>query len=155
MWKSSEYAKQYWRNYYFKNKKDIIEKRKIFRQKHQKRLNDISRDYHLTHKKEISESQKRWWNDHREENLTKLRKRSLKLRYGLTLEQVDEILIKQDHKCAICKIPLAETRRTIDHDHKTGKARGILCQTCNAGLGMFKENFGIFTEAIQYLKRNA
>lgn len=48
---------------------------------------------------------------------------------------MDEILIKQDHKCIICGISLKDTRVTIDHDHKTGMVRGILCTGCNVGLG--------------------
>lgn len=154
MWKSHDYAKQYWRDYYLNNEKAIKEKRKKYRQVHKKRLNEISKNYHLSHKEEMSENKKKWWADHHEENLRKLKERNLQSRYGLTLEQIDEMVIDQNHKCAICEVPLAETRRVIDHDHKTDKARGILCACCNAGLGMFRDDVAVMAKAIQYLKKH-
>jgi len=71
-------------------------------------------------------------------------------RYGLTLEQVDEILFKQNHKCAICDRSLKEMNRNIDHDHRTGKVRGILCHRCNAGLG-YVEDEDFLKKSLAYL----
>ncbi len=79
------------------------------------------------------------------------RKVDLKRKYGLLSEQVDELFIKQDHKCALCKKSLIETKRCIDHDHKTNVIRGILCNNCNAGLGYFNDDPKLLLEAIIYL----
>ena len=61
---------------------------------------------------------------------------------------------KQGHLCLLCKKPLVlENRKyAIDHDHKTGKFRGILHPHCNSGLGMFRDSVEMLEQAIIYLK---
>jgi hypothetical protein len=61
----------------------------------------------------------------------------LKIKFGITVAEYDALFLKQDKKCAACGFPPAGTRRPhIDHDHSTGKIRGILCHGCNVALGM-------------------
>lgn len=55
--------------------------------------------------------------------------------------------------CAICSKP-SRTRLHIDHNHKTGKYRGLLCSPCNIGLGHFKDSPSLLRKAIEYLKRS-
>ncbi len=61
----------------------------------------------------------------------------------------------QDNKCAICKKTVEENKRNlaVDHNHITGKIRGLLCNTCNSALGMFKGDLGtdLLEKAINYL----
>lgn len=76
----------------------------------------------------------------------------LKRNYGLSLEDFEGMLLKQDNKCAICSSNLS-TRPHIDHSHSTGKVRAILCQSCNVGLGHFKDNEEFLYSAIQYLNK--
>ncbi len=80
------------------------------------------------------------------------RKHQLK-RYGLTLEEYDVILAKQSHKCKICEIDETKLRikLAVDHDHKTGKVRGLLCDKCNRGIGLLNEDIGTMSKAIIYL----
>lgn len=59
----------------------------------------------------------------------------------------------QDGKCAICSTP--RSRLSVDHDHITGKNRGLLCSQCNWGLGQFRDNPQLLENAIRYLKENA
>lgn len=58
---------------------------------------------------------------------------SLKIKYGITPEQYDELLAKQEGKCAICdkEAEEFEVRLAVDHDHKSGEIRGLLCRYCN------------------------
>ena len=67
---------------------------------------------------------------------------SLKKRYKLTLDQYNEMYRKQESKCGICGIDESKITKklNIDHNHKTGKARELLCQKCNVALSYF-ENF--------------
>ena len=87
------------------------------------------------------------------------RKSNLKRNYGLTIEAYEAILCAQGNKCAICRMDLSESgtlkdrNSQVDHDHATGRVRGILCRTCNVGIGHLKENVGILEAAIVYLKR--
>src|SRR5436305_14191310 len=65
----------------------------------------------------------------------------LKRKFGLTLEQYDELLASQSGGCAICgDAPEAGTSLHIDHDHETGAVRGLLCVRCNNALGQLKED---------------
>jgi hypothetical protein len=81
----------------------------------------------------------------------------LRKKYGITLEWYRNTLAKQNNVCAICKQPETAVIRgkviamPVDHDHKTGKARGLLCTKCNQGLGLFRDNKDILQVAIQYL----
>lgn len=61
------------------------------------------------------------------------RARDLRLQrlYGITAAQYDEMLEAQDGKCAVCRKPPGKQRLNVDHDHKTGLVRGLLCWTCN------------------------
>ena len=82
-----------------------------------------------------------------------------KNKYGLTLEQYNSLLKKQNHVCAICNLP--ETSKhtngtlknlAVDHCHTTKEIRGLLCDNCNRGLGYFKDNAKSLKTAIEYLK---
>lgn len=74
--------------------------------------------------------------------------------YGLDKEDFLIMLNKCDSKCNICKEKIEGKALHIDHDHKTGKVRGILCKNCNNGLGMFCDNTSLLKEAVIYLKSN-
>lgn len=82
--------------------------------------------------------------------------------YGINYKDYLELLEKQNHRCAICNLILEETKSNngrenkhfnIDHDHKTGKIRGLLCTNCNRGTGMFSHNPLILFNAIKYIKK--
>jgi hypothetical protein len=75
--------------------------------------------------------------------------------YGVTLDEYNAMLTRQGWKCAICGTPAPEEGERsfpVDHDHKTGKVRAILCTGCNAGIGMFKENASALHAAVEYLQ---
>lgn len=76
----------------------------------------------------------------------------LKNKYNLTLEQYDLMLAAQDGKCRICAC-ISTTNLHVDHDHATGKVRGLLCSSCNTMIGLAKENPKILEGAIEYLSK--
>ena len=87
-----------------------------------------------------------------EENRERIRSREYEKKYGLTRNQVAQKLDDQDFKCLICSgtlLGVAEAK--VDHCHTTGKVRGLLCNTCNLGLGLFKDSEENLANAIQYL----
>lgn len=75
-------------------------------------------------------------------------------KYSITPEQWDEIFEAQDRCCAICKsvTPRYVDGWHVDHDHKTGKVRGILCQPCNHLLGKAKDDISFLYKVIDYLE---
>jgi hypothetical protein len=74
-------------------------------------------------------------------------------KHHITLEQYEEQLQRQNGCCAICKKPPKDGKRlVVDHDHETGKFRGLLHGECNSGLGMFKDDPLVCLEAAKYLQ---
>lgn len=72
--------------------------------------------------------------------------------YRLTEAQFGVMLGKQEGLCAVCTEPLGRGHKThVDHDHATGKTRGLLCHRCNRGIGQFRDNAGLLTTAAAYL----
>ena len=77
----------------------------------------------------------------------------LKRKYGITLDQYKQMEYDQDSKCAIClgSDPKGNGTWHVDHCHDTGKVRALLCNTCNQGLGQFKDDPDLLLAAIAYL----
>ena len=115
-------------------------------QEHREEHKVYSKKWHQKYKEEHNEQKRKYMQEHKEE----MKESHYRRTYGLSLQDIDEILIKQEHKCAICGKSLIETRRCIDHDHGTGKVRGILCVRCNSGLWSIEDG-GYFNKAIEYL----
>jgi hypothetical protein len=78
------------------------------------------------------------------------RERYLRITYNLTIELVEDLRAKQGGTCAICGT--SAKRLVIDHDHQTGRVRGLLCDPCNTGLGKLGDTVAAIERAIRYLK---
>ena len=84
------------------------------------------------------------------------RKYSLKKSFDITPEQYDLLFEKQGGLCAVCRKSCATGRRlAVDHCHKTGKIRGLLCAGCNRGLGFFMDSLENLEAAKKYLNENS
>lgn len=88
-------------------------------------------------------------------------KHHLRTRYNLSPAEYDEMAKTQDYKCAICNKDVTENIRankqialSVDHNHKTGAVRELLCMKCNYGLGYFKDNAEILINASEYIKKH-
>lgn len=77
----------------------------------------------------------------------------IKKQFNITSEDFNNLLKQQNHQCAICKNNNPEQHFDIDHCHKTGKVRGLLCRSCNMGLGYFKDSPSLLNKAADYLYR--
>lgn len=116
-----------------------------------------SRDSHQGACKPCTKTQhKLWVRTHRKQAALIELRRQCK-RYGITPEQYNKILVAQKSICKICgnsneSYKDGKHRLFIDHDHKTGKVRGLLCDACNRGLGYFKNEPKLLKNAIQYLE---
>ncbi len=74
---------------------------------------------------------------------------------GLDPNLIEEYLKNHDNCCEICGDKQTSKRLHVDHDHSTGKFRGVLCSGCNTGLGLFQEDIGRLLKAVQYLTIHA
>jgi len=83
-----------------------------------------------------------------------VRRAHLKRKYGLTLADYEAMLLAQGGGCAICGAPPPDGQSLhVDHDHDSGAVRGLLCFTCNAGIGMFDHDIDLLSAAVAYLHR--
>lgn len=93
-----------------------------------------------------------------EKYASEVRRIALRFSYGITPEDYDRMFKSQRGKCAICRS--SDTGQTgkrflcVDHDHKTGKVRGLLCRRCNRGLGLLNDSLKNIETAARYLKEN-
>lgn len=95
---------------------------------------------------------KEWREKNPEKVVSNNIKSKLRLGYNLTVEDYNVMLAKQKGVCAICETPCPTKRSlAVDHDHKTGLVRGLLCTNCNNGLGRFKDDKKLLTKALKYL----
>lgn len=75
-----------------------------------------------------------------------------KCRYGIDVNEVETMFVKQQGTCAICNREFTILRDLqVDHDHSTGQVRELLCQKCNTGIGYFQEDITVLSRAIDYL----
>ena len=105
----------------------------------------------------VTELSKGWKKSNPDKVKQSGRRTKLKKLYGLSPETLSEIWIAQNKSCKICKRPLSlsatekSSKPHVDHDHVSGVVRGLLCLTCNTGLGMFGDSAGLLEAAKQYL----
>lgn len=95
--------------------------------------------------KKNKKKSKEWY----ENNKEKIKDWELQNKYGITIEQYNIMIKSQDNKCIICE---KEDKLFVDHNHDTGKVRGLLCHFCNAGLGCFRDNINNLKQAIKYIE---
>lgn len=103
---------------------------------------------HLYHKKKMQDPEyKKYFNDL---NWA----RNLRVKFGITPEEYYALLEEQNGVCAICLGVNKDGKRlSVDHNHDTGKVRGLLCQRCNLCIGQFEENQETLLRAVDYLLR--
>ncbi len=121
---------------------------------HEKRL-AYERQYRADNIDKLRAANSKWAREARKKDPLRLRRRSLRLLYNITLEEYESLLAAQDGVCSICKTPPTNEHHGVlhvDHCHTGGQNRGLLCHRCNTALGLFKDDPERLTAAIAYLK---
>lgn len=170
-------AKAHGRAMYLKSIDKVKEQHRKYRESHR----EESKAYRDLHREEIKESQRLWRiansalikeraKKFREVHAEEIRARSrlsyyrnrdrakdtqLKKVYGISLVELEEMWESQDGKCSICEGSLAKRSGgyAIDHNHSSGKVRGLICSRCNFALGLVLESETTLLRLIEYLKR--
>jgi hypothetical protein len=98
---------------------------------------EYNHQYYREHKEHMNEISKRWHREHTKEAHAKNRKWRLNAKYGMTVDEWNQIFEAQNRSCAICFITEEEYKGKwhTDHNHETGSVRGILCAKCNLMVG--------------------
>ena len=93
-----------------------------------------------------------WKKDNKEKNSISIQKAKLKAKYGITLEQYEAMVKEQKGVCYICKSENPNRKLNVDHCHKTGKIRKLLCNKCNMTLGLLNDSSELLKQFIFYLR---
>lgn len=121
------------------------EKQKAYRAEHKEEQSVAYHRYYATHKKELAA---RCSNYYRDYAVFSHRKKA----YGLSIDDYEKLILEQNGVCAICSRLPNGRNLSVDHNHVTGKIRGLLCLPCNTMLGMANDSIDILIKAIEYLK---
>ncbi len=111
-------------------------------------------EYNKKHKDEVKLKNSKYYKEKKD---TILRDRRYLKVYGINLEEYNIMFEKQNGVCKICnnsEMFHKNKMLCVDHDHVTGKVRGLLCQGCNTGLGNLRDSIENLENAIKYLKEN-
>ena len=146
------------------SKEKRAEYSKNWREKNPKKQAELLRKYRDSHYEEMLARHRRYNEENKDmlkiksheeymADIPKHRKKRLN-KYGLTIEDYENMLISQNYSCAICGGDNKGKNFAVDHDHKTGKVRALLCSTCNSGIGSLKDSIDILEKAIEYLRKH-
>lgn len=97
---------------------------------------------------------RKWVEANPEKVKINMRRRKLWRKFGITLEQYDAMLQHQGGVCALCRNPPKKKVLVVDHNHKNGKVRGLLCDACNRALGLIEVRIGSLFPLYFYLVRD-
>lgn len=162
------------------DKQKRLEIQKRYRERNREKLNEKNRQYRKNNKDAVKETNDRWLENNWDKKLNTAKKyrdknkeanskrnsdwyiankdrvkdRTLKRKYGIGLDDFNKMLQDQEGHCALCpSTPDSQKNGTlvVDHCHKTGAVRGLLCNPCNTAIGLLREDRSILEKAIGYL----
>jgi len=151
--------------WYEAHREETIARSLAWQQAHPEERKAIGRIYRETHRERVRASRKKYYESHKDEIREKRRAKGRDkngLRYqhrfslkkaGITPEEYVEQLATQNDRCAICGRHKSLFKKAMhaDHDHKSNRFRGILCESCNRGLGHFMDDPELLKKAACYL----
>ena len=152
-YKDKEKDRERQREYYQQNKEKVQKRVAKYRAANPEKAKAIEKQFRM------SETRRSWYAEYRTKNKEKLKayRRSyhLKIKYGITSKQYDQMLIDQNACCALCGVSLSNEKKIcIDHCHQTNKVRGLIHHNCNILLGHANESIIHLQQAINYLRKH-
>jgi len=130
------------------HREELRTSNKRYREEHCEELRTKRKKYYDEHHEEMCDRSRKWRNEH----LEKERANKLMHNHGITIEEYDKLLAAQNGICVICGLPPNSKKLSVDHNHETGKIRGLLCKSCNRALGLVYESVDILAKMINYLE---
>lgn len=164
-WKQahSDQVKESYHKYYTTNRVGILEKVSRYARSNKDKVNEKIRRWSAKNRDKVSKKAMKWQRANPEKakenkrawantNPEKIKTSHLKRYYGITFAEYQELFKNQNGKCAVCGSDNDGTPLCIDHDHATGKIRGLLCKNCNSGIGFLRDDINTIEKAFNYLK---
>ena len=125
-----------------------------WRVRHPDRAREVKKRYNRNHAEKVRVARNRYYQKNTHRWIESRRRTKLKARYGLTVEHWEAMNSKQGGLCAICRsLSSMGQRLVVDHSHRTGEVRGLLCRRCNVSLGTCEVVEGWFEAAVTYLRQ--
>lgn len=173
--KTKEEKRLYNKMYNQSNKEKINQQKRAYYEQNAERIRAYKRDYYAENPEELNQRNRNWYNKNKEKhnkkrratraNATPTQKQSYKnmnflnnirRKYGLSKNEYLMLFDECEEKCCICLNPETgpSTRLGVDHNHSNGKIRGLLCISCNVGLGNFFDNEDFLKRAIEYVNKD-
>jgi len=145
---ASERGKEYYRNHAvaYREAKATARKKQTVEQREVKR--EYDHQYYIRHKNRLLQQNRNRYSARRQKD------QKLRGLYGITILEYERLGEHQGWKCAICGREMRNSL-VMDHDHITGKPRGLLCHVCNSGLGFLQDSVTLLESALTYVKRYA
>lgn len=143
---------------YRKTKVAHAKKTKEYRESHLARLQEVDKAWRAANRDRLRVQNQLWRAENAERLKQVKREGHLRRNYGISVERYMEIFEEQFGRCGICGGSEAGGPKGasfgVDHNHDTGKIRGLLCMSCNTALGHFKESKQLLRTAIRYLEKH-
>jgi hypothetical protein len=148
-----EWRRQWYRKYLAANHEKILKRQRAYYARHKEHLQEVRRLYVERNKEKVKAEFQKWYEKNHARVAVMQRERVARKR-GLSLLDIENMLAKQGGGCAICATTTPRGKGTwiIDHDHKTGAVRGLLCTTCNLALGQMGDDPDRLRKAAKYLE---
>ncbi len=158
MTRTKEELAEYSKKYRKLNKEKIEKYLKVYRENNREKAKETSKEYTKNNKAKISIKKK----EYHKENKKSAKEYDLKKNFGITLDDYNLMYENQKGLCAICNKPetvkqnFSEAMKmlAVDHCHKTGKIRALLCSKHNMALGLFMDDIDLLESALNYLKKH-
>lgn len=156
-------ARQYFREYYRNHKKGTLKYKRYLRRHRKQRLAQQKKHYHENFES-VAAYSRNYYINNRERLLERIRMyrsgrhgkmmmraNHLKRKYNLSLEEYRAMVKKLKGRCPSCK---RKIKLYVDHDHKTGKVRGLLCRKCNLSIGYIGDDLKVLKRLVKYLENS-
>lgn len=130
-----------------KNREAVLERERAYRQSARGR--ETQRAWREANSEKVKASKRA----ERQRNKDTRRDYDFRQKYGITLADYDRMFAEQDGLCAICfQPPTGGRRMAVDHNHETGKVRGLLCLRCNLAIGNLRDDPMVIASAFSYVE---
>lgn len=140
--------------YYVENRDERMAYAEAYRAAHREQRLAYQREYYQKNQDKLRIAMQEYRQTHRDEVSHRNRRRN----YGVSPEQYAALLKEQNDACAICERPETALRKgkprsiCVDHDHETGRVRGLLCSDCNRAVGLLNDDIRLLARASYYLE---
>lgn|SRR5208282_745974 len=136
--------------YYSRNREKVKDRVRRYKQAHPEWKRQLDAGYHARNRGRHNNRDRLRYLSHKREAW----EGNLQRKFGISAAEYGRLLAAQGGVCAICTGPVGRrtaSRLMVDHNHKTNKVRGLLCQRCNMGIGQFRDDPNLMARAVEYL----